>query len=126
MRFKEYINLSEQNTVGTHNDYAQGAFLGSDWTGSEAPDNLLGRGLHLHNMELVPTITKSAQIKFIERNKNPIFILLADGTRLHLTWDEFKRVKNEPQVGKTMTVVFQRFPSDKSEETSQISSVQVH
>lgn len=126
MQFKEYLRLVEQNTVGTHNDYAQGAFLNSWQMGLSGTQNLEGNGPDLANQHVVPTVTKSAQIKFIERNRNPIFILLSDGTRLYLTWDEFRRVKGDPEVGKTMTVVFQRFPGDTTESTSQIASVQVH
>lgn len=130
MRFKEYLQLVEQNTVGKHNDYAQGAYLGTDWTGSEAGGSgqgLEGRGLHLPGIDLVPTVTKSSQIKFIERNKNPIFVLLADGTRLQFTWDEFNRIPGgQPKVGQTMTVKFQRFPGDTTEMLSQVSSVKVH
>jgi hypothetical protein len=121
MNFKEFLN--EQNTVGKHNDYATAAFLPSDFTGSNTPFLGVDRKPQLFGMDIVPTITRSAQIKLIERNKNPISILLVDGTRLHLTWDEFKRIGIEPKVGQTITVTFQRFPGDSSQSLSQIQSI---
>lgn len=125
MRFREFLALTEQNTVGYHNDVATGSFLGTDWTGSEAPENLEGKGFHLPGLDLVPTVTRSSKIAFIERNKNPIFIMLQDGTRLHFTWDEFNRIQDQPEVGKTMTVVFQRWPGDTTDEQAQIAKVDV-
>ena len=42
MNFKEYIKITEQNTVGKHNDFATGAMLSRRWTGSEmAPEKML-------------------------------------------------------------------------------------
>mgnify|MGYP003337395045 CR=1 FL=1 len=39
-----------------------------------------------------------------KRNKNPIFIMLSDGTKLYLSWDEFRRVEGvEPEIGKKIT-----------------------
>lgn len=125
MKFRDFLKLTEQNTVGYHNDMATGMYLGTDWTGSEAPDNLQGRGLHLPGLDLVPTQTRSSKIAFVERTKNPIFVMLQDGTRLHFTWDEFNRIKDRPEVGKTMTVVFQRWPGDTTESVSQIAHVEV-
>ena len=125
MNFREFLKLSEQNTVGTHNDVASGSYLGTDWTGSDTPDGLEGQGLHLPGLDLVPTQSRSAKITFIERNKNPVFIMLQDGTRLNFSWDEFSRIKDKPEVGKTMTVVFQRWPGDTTEENSQVARVDV-
>lgn len=69
----------------------------------------------------LPTVTKTSKISFVERNKNPIFIKLMDGTKLYLSWDEFNKIEgHQPEAGKNMTVVFQRHPSDKSESHSQI------
>lgn len=73
-----------------------------------------------NNLALVPTVTKKGIIRTIDRNKNPIMIQLSDGTRLYFSWDEFRRVKKEPEVGKTMTVVLQRHHLDNREEPSQI------
>jgi hypothetical protein len=126
MNFKEFLKLDEQNTVGTHNDYATGAFLSSDVNGSDGGMGGTDRKPPFFGLDLVPTITRQGRIKFIEMNKNPILILLTDGTRLHLTWDEYKRIGKEPQVGKTMVVVFQRFPGDASESLSQIQSIEIY
>jgi hypothetical protein len=130
MDFREFL-MREENTVGTHNDMATGAFLPTFYTGSETPASagisLQGRGLSLPGTDLVPTLSRSCPISFVERNKNPIFVLLSDGTKLYFTWDEFKRIPGiEPEVGRTMTVVFQRFPGDHSQEQSQIQSVKCY
>lgn len=75
-------------------------------------------------MKVLPSVTKRSEIKFIERNKNPIFILLADGTKLYLSWDEFKRIHgDEPEVGKSLIVSFQRLETDNSKAMSQINSI---
>lgn len=75
----------------------------------------------------LPSVKRTSVISFLERNKNPIFILLADGTKLYLSWDEFRRIEGtEPTIGKKMTVVFQRHPLDKSEITSQIERLICH
>jgi hypothetical protein len=75
----------------------------------------------------LPSVKKTSTISFLERNKNPIFILLSDGTKIYLSWDEFKRIEGtEPVVGKKMTVVFQRNPADRSESTSQIERLICH
>lgn len=75
-------------------------------------------------MKVLPSTTKKSEIKLIERNKNPIFILLADGTKLYLSWDEFKRIHgSEPEIGKTLTVSFQRLEHDRTSSTSKINSI---
>jgi len=130
VNFKEYILLSERNTVGTHNDGPGAIFTTSDQSGSEssASPSFDGHPLHLPSHDLgLPTTTKTAKIKFMERNKNPILIYLEDGTKLYLNWDQFKRISGcKPEVGKTITVVFQRFPGDQSGENSQIQSLMCH
>lgn len=115
--------------MGTHNDGPGGAFVTSDVSGSENPrSGMEGHPLHLPSLDLgMPSITKVSKIQFMEKNKNPIFIYLADGTKLYFTWDEFKKIKGaEPTVGKSITVVFQRFPGDSSDASSQIQSVLCH
>ena len=123
LNFKEFFN----NTVGKHNDTASGAILGSDWTGSEMSSmmGMLGRPLHLPSMDFAfPNIMKQGIIKFMDEKKNPIMMHLSDGTRLHFSLDEFNRIKGrKPRVGRTVMVIFQRHPSDASEEPSQIQDV---
>jgi len=120
--FRKFI---EQNTVGTHNDYASGSYLPSDFTGSEVPIKYDGRPGFLPSVDLqLPSTNKTAMIRFIDMKRNPISIFLTDGTRLYLTIHQFKRIKGtEPAVGKTLSVTFQRSPEDHSEQPSQIASI---
>jgi hypothetical protein len=136
LNFKEFLKIEEQNTVGTHNDGPGVAYLPSEFTGSAAPDKTLdARNLsslegksHISNLDAVlPAVTKKGQIRLIEKNKNPIFILLSDGTQLYLSWDEFKRIHGQtPEVGKHLTVVFQRHLADQSKTPSKINSILCH
>ncbi len=76
---------------------------------------------------ILPSVSKASQIRMIERNKNPIYILLADGTQLYLSWDEFKRIRGkEPEPGRKLTVVFQRNEGDRSKSPSQINNIICH
>lgn len=122
--FKQYLKIQEQNTFGKHNDFATSAFVPSDWTGSESrPDKNLP---FLPSLDIkIPEITRSAKIYRIELNKNPIEILLIDGTKIFLSIDEFNRIQNKPEIGKIMTVSFQRKESDQSENPSKITSIKI-
>lgn len=131
--FRDFITLQEQNTVGYHNDgpgggFVQtgGAYLSTNQSGSEQNPStaMLGHPQWLPGLDLaIPTITKSSRVAFVERNKNPILVLLQDGTKLHFSWDQFKRIEGcEPERGKQLTVVFQRHPQAGKEEISQILS----
>jgi hypothetical protein len=125
MNFKQYIKITEQNTVGTHNDFATSAFLPSSWTGTEsAPDANLP---FLSSTDLkIPQISRSSTINNIILNKNPITIELKDGTKLYLSLDEYNRIQNKPEVGKNITVVFQRNELDKSETPSKIVGIRIN
>ena len=125
MNFKQYIKITEQNTVGTHNDFATSAFLPSSWTGTEsAPDANLP---FLSSTDLkIPQISRSSTINNIILNKNPITIELKDGTKLYLSLDEYNRIQNKPEVGKNITVVFQRNELDKSEAPSKIVGIRIN
>ena len=118
-----FKNFLEQNTLGYHNDgqgpfqKTEGSYLSSDQTGSEQPDHYLGHSLHLPSLdftipEKLPQINKTAKISKIEMNKNPIQIYLRDGTVLYLSYYEFKRIKGQPQVGKTLSVDFEKHADD--------------
>jgi hypothetical protein len=124
MNFKQYIKIIEQNTVGTHNDFATGAMLPSSWTGSEsAPEKLLP---FLPSTDLsIPQVTRSSFIVCILKNKNPIVIQLKDGTQLFLSLDQFNRINKTPEIGKRITVVFQRNPDDNSDEPSKIEKIEI-
>jgi len=128
LKFKEFINLIEQNTVGKHNDFAAATYLPSDFTGSEAAPHFDGRPPFLSSLDVIlPSVKKTAEIRILERNKNPIFIMLSDGTKLYLTWNEFKRISGpKPEVGRKLTVIFQRNPDDKSDTPSKINGIFCH
>jgi hypothetical protein len=127
LNFKEFF-YNEQNTVGYHNDVATAANLPSDWSGSEAPQKLDGRPGFLSSLDVIlPSVTVTSEIRNIDRNKNPISILLADGTQLYLSWDEFKRISGPtPETGKKLTVIFQRNSGNRSSGPSQINSILCH
>lgn len=75
---------------------------------------------------ILPTKTVTSQISLLDDKTTPILIQLFDGTKIYLTYDEYKRIKyQDPQVGKTITVVFQRNPEDKSDNYSMINSINV-
>lgn len=129
MNFRQFL---EQNTVGTHNDGpgsgfnpSGGSLLQSDFTGSEGTPKTTGNALHLPSLDLgLPSVNKTGVIKHLELKKNPIFIMLSDGTKLYFTLDEFNRIPGEiPKVGKRMTVKFMRNPNDKTKTTSQIQQI---
>lgn len=76
---------------------------------------------------ILPSVSRTSVVAAMEFNKNPIFILLKDGTRLYLSIDEFNRIKGKkPQIGASLTVVFQRSEVDKSNNTSKINSIICH
>ena len=127
MNFKEFLRLKEQNTVGTHNDTATGAFV----TSNEPPDSLEGRGNTLPTQTLQPGLAiRRGIIKSLgeensnqEPTKNPIPILLSDNSRLSLTWDQYRRI-GKPQKGWEMTVQFLRSNDDDSESPSGIHTIE--
>jgi len=125
MNFKQYIKIIEQNTVGTHNDFATSAFLPSSWTGTEAiPDINLP---FLSGTDLkIPQTSRSSIITKVILNKNPITIELKDGTKLYLSLDEYNRIQNKPEVGKNITVDFQRNELNKSETPSKIIGIRIN
>ncbi len=119
MNFKNFLQLIESGG---------GALLGTDFTGSTAPATkaLTGHPPDLPGLDLaLPSVVKHGQITHLIKNKNPIYIRLSDGTQLFQTWDEFKRIKGFPEVGRTMTITFQRNQNDFSNSASQVQSITV-
>jgi hypothetical protein len=57
--------------------------------------------------------------------RNPIYVRLSDGTEANFTYEEWKRIKGEPALGKVMHITFQRHPEDKSAQHSKIDHVTV-
>jgi hypothetical protein len=122
MNFKQFMKLMEYANVGG------GALLPTSWTGSSAPDTMSmgGRPLSLPGNDLgLPSVQRSGRIDILIKDKNPIYVQLSDGSKLFFSLDEFKRIKGFPEVGRNMTVIFQRAPSDLSLNVSQVQSVQV-
>ena len=75
---------------------------------------------------ILPTKTVTSQIRLLNDKTTPILIQLLNGTKIYLTYDEYQKIKpQDPQVGKTVTVVFQRNPEDKSDNYSMINSITV-
>jgi hypothetical protein len=144
IKFRQYIKkrMQEQNTVGKHNDGATssnvGSYIGSDWSGSEQSSTMgyLGHPVHLPSLDLVanipnllglPVVKRSSKIILIKKNENPISLHLADGTKIHMTFDEFNRIKGlPPEVGRNVTVIFQKSKKDKSKELSKIQDIHCH
>ena len=69
---------------------------------------------------VIPQTEKTSRIVALNRHTNPIYVRLADGTEASFTYDEYRRIKGEPMLGKVMTIVFQRRPEDLSQEYSKI------
>ena len=109
--------------MGTHNDYATAAFLPSTWTGSEDmgsyPDGAPGVDL------MIPNVVKKSKIRSVEMNRNPIVVMLMDGTKIYLNLDEFNRINSTKrlEVGSEISVTFQRSPGDLGQEPSKIISI---
>jgi len=112
-----------QNTVGTHNDYATAKFLPTTWTGSEDLGTY-SYGLPGVDLEIPGTVRKS-KIRSVEKNRSPIRVSLMDGTTLHMTLDEFKRIDSRTKLepGREIRVTFQRREDDASQEPSKVISV---
>ena len=104
------------------NNQIGGAFASTDVTGTEQPESgSMGHPLYLPSTDLsIPQVTKSGRITMLALKKNPIFIKLSDGTEANFTYDEYKKIQGQPQVGKVMTITFQRHPEDSSRMHSKI------
>lgn len=107
-----------------------GAFLSMD-TGSVSQDGAEGSFGHqtmarsdqvgVPTTDLtIPSVTKEGRITTLQLKKNPIYIRLSDGTEASFTYDEYKRIEGEPALGKVMTLIFQRHPSDSTQMYSKV------
>jgi hypothetical protein len=116
-------NSFSQNTVGTHNDHATAAFLPSTWTGSE---DLGTYSYGVPGVDLtIPNVVKKSKIRSVEMNRNPIKLMMMDGTKIYLTLDEFNRINaiKRLEVGNEISVTFQRRPEDSGAEPSKIVAI---
>lgn len=73
----------------------------------------------------LPSIEKKSIIYDIKLNKNPIVVLLQDGSKLFMTIDQFKRISGKPAIGKTLAFTLQRLQNDNSTLPSQIKSCRI-
>jgi len=133
MTFREFLEFTDTKPLGSiyqpSNVYT--GVVPSAWTGTQAPvANFqdaapIPPGQTDFDLEL-PSVTKTAQIKYMNEKRNPILVYLSDGTQLFLSHDEFRRIKGEPRIGKTITVVMQRRADDRSGLPSKIKDITVH
>ena len=100
-----------------------GAFASTDVTGSEQSPNLgyAGHPLHLPSTDItIPSVEKTGRITVLMTKRNPIYVRLSDGTEANFTYDEYKKIQGDPELGKTMTIIFQRHPEDLTKQHSKI------
>ncbi len=110
MNFNQYLTISELLEKTGAILVPEGV---QDWMGDIAK--------MLPQLDLgLPQIKKSGSIEVVLQKQNPIYVQLSDGSKLFFTVDQFRRIKNKPEVGKHMTVIFQRTTDDKSDVPSQL------
>lgn len=115
MDFKRFLSIME------HLDAGNGVVLSLN-----EEDDIMSRPVFLPQMELgLPTVTKVGKIAMLIKDKNPIMLQMSDGTRLMFSYDQFKRITGTPKVGRTITIVFQREGTDRTNMPSQIVSASV-
>lgn len=131
MRFKEFL-LKEGIGLGNLGSTIDKVFDTPQWqaqAGSYVSNDMANNptlGLSLPSTDLeVPSIERTGKIKVLMGKRNPIYIELSDGTKASFTYDEWKRIKGEPALGKTMTIIFQRHPGDMSQNYSKIDKAMV-
>jgi hypothetical protein len=125
MNFKQYLKIIEQNTVGTHNDFATGALLSSSWTDSESASEKTLPWLPSTDLS-IPSVVRTSFITNIIKNTNPIIIEMKDGTKLYLDIDQYNRIGKTPEIGQRITVSFQRSPTDATNQPSKIEKIEIN
>ena len=94
-----------------------GAFVSPDVTGSGPT---MGN-LNLPSADLtVPSAERTGRITSLLLKKNPIYVRLSDGTEANFSYEEYRRIEGKPELGKTMTLIFQRHPEDQSSGYSKV------
>ena len=87
----------------------------SPWRGNDSINN------QKEPVDLViPSMEKTAKIIFLDFKKTPIKMRLSDGFECLFTEVEFRKIKGVPEVGKTITLIFQRNSNDFSKNFSKI------
>lgn len=74
---------------------------------------------------VIPSVEKVGRIVILHDKKNPIYLRLSDGTEAYFTYDQFKKIKGTPKIGKTMSISFQRHPEDKMQRNSKINKAEI-
>lgn len=112
MQFIEFLNLAEA-AVKFKAVCLEGNF---DWV----------KQISLPSINLgLPSVEKKSKIVLLSDKTNPIYIQLADGSKLFFTYDEFRRIQGKPEVGRELKVLLQRLGTDKSVSPSKITMCKV-
>jgi hypothetical protein len=103
-----------------------GAMVSPTWSNSDSGPQLGYAGYDNAKTETdltIPSVQRQGRITTLLLTKNPIYVRLSDGTEAHFTYDEWRKIDGEPELGKTMTIIFQRHPQDWSSQHSKIDKV---
>jgi hypothetical protein len=105
-----------------NSSYLDSKVNGAFSTGSNAKESpTLGMADNMPDTALsIPSVERTGRIVHLINKRNPIYIRLSDGTEAHFSYDEYRRIEGKPEIGKTMTLIFQRHPEDKMKEASKI------
>lgn len=68
----------------------------------------------------IHSIEKTGKISTLHVKKNPIYMRLDNGTEAHFSYEEYRRIKGKPALGKTISLFFQRHPNDSGSDLSKI------
>lgn len=132
---KEDIGLGDigksMERIFANRQYNQqsGAYLSTDYS-HPSPEGYRGDQDWMtklpQNTLSIPSVEKTGKISILLTKKNPIFIQLSNNGKkvaeVFFTYDEFKRIHgSKPEIGKTMTIVFQRNKNDNSDNLSKIN-----
>lgn len=110
-----------------------GSFLPTSWTGSEGDPTsaLSGHPVFLPGTDFaigsdninIPNTSTEGVVKHFEYKQNPIMIELENGTKLAMTFDQYKNISGDlPIIPKftKLSISFQRDPNDNTSTTSKI------
>lgn len=108
-----------------HSDYIDAKINGAFATSSNGTNSsTVGQAMDLPTTDIsIPSIERTGRITNIIAKRNPIYIRLSDGTEAHFSYDEYRKIDGKPELGKTMTIIFQRHPEDKTQQASKIDKV---
>lgn len=134
-KFKEFIiqeevgladlgpNIEKLFNSQEFGNQLNGALVSSQWNGMNVPTPWKGDDLQTAKNPVdlgLSSVQRTGRITALLKTKNPIYVRLSDGTECNFSFDEFKRIQGNPDLGKTMTIVFQRHPDDMSRQFSKI------